>query len=70
MDFKWLALLSFVVHLWPKLNVIHHLQQHSGKNYFVHTIFYSEPKSDGLAECLSLKNIVPTSTKSFFIFHK
>ena len=22
MDFKWLALLSFVVHLWPKLNVI------------------------------------------------
>ena len=21
MDFKWLALLSFVVHLWPKLNV-------------------------------------------------
>ena len=24
MDFKWLALLSFVVHLWPKLNVIYH----------------------------------------------
>ena len=23
MDFKWLALLSFVVHLWPKLNVIY-----------------------------------------------
>ena len=23
MDFKWLALLSFVVHLWPKLNVKH-----------------------------------------------
>ena len=22
MDFKWLALFSFVVHLWPKLNVI------------------------------------------------
>ena len=22
MDFKWLVLLSFVVHLWPKLNVI------------------------------------------------
>ena len=22
MDFKWLALLSFVVHLWPKLNII------------------------------------------------
>ena len=23
MDFKWLALFSLVVHLWPKLNVIH-----------------------------------------------
>ena len=22
MNFKWLALFSFVVHLWPKLNVI------------------------------------------------
>ena len=30
MDFKWLALLSFVVHLWPKLNVIYHIQQHYG----------------------------------------
>ena len=30
MDFKWLALLSFVVHLWPKLNIIHHIQQHYG----------------------------------------
>ena len=30
MDFKWLALLSFVVHLWPKLNVIYHIQQHDG----------------------------------------
>ena len=27
MDFKWLALLSFVVHLWPKLNVIFNVVQ-------------------------------------------
>ena len=23
MDFKWFSLFSFVVHLWPKLNVVH-----------------------------------------------